>query len=92
MVFIPPARIGHGSRWVQNHRNDAGLHIANVSGVYYFLLGERSSSLLPPMSSYFYQLLTILLAGFVQAMYALDAADGSADQLSSVSSSVIAPG
>ena len=91
-MFIPPTRIGHGRRWVQNHRNDAGLHLANVSGVYHFFLGERSSSLLLPMSSYFCQLLTILLAGFVQAMYALDAADGSADNLGSVSASVIAPG
>jgi len=39
----------------------------------------------------FHQLLTILLAGFVQAMYALDAADGFTGNLGSVSSSVTAP-
>jgi hypothetical protein len=38
----------------------------------------------------FRQLLTILMAGFVQAMYALDAADGSADNLGDVSQSVVA--
>jgi len=37
----------------------------------------------------FHQLLTILMAGFVQAMYALDAADGSTDNLGNVSSSVV---
>lgn len=55
----------------------------------FFLVSDRVlCSLLCP--HIFRQLLTILLAGFVQAMYALDAADGNADNLGNVSSSVVA--
>jgi hypothetical protein len=54
MVFIATARIGHGRRWLQDYRNNADLHFANVPGVYYFLLGECPCSLLPPMSSCYF--------------------------------------
>jgi len=56
----------------------------------FFLVSARVLRSLPCPHA-FHQLLTILLAGFVQAMYALDAADGSTDSLNAVSSSVTVP-
>jgi hypothetical protein len=91
-VFIPTARIDHGRRRFQSYWDNADLHLSHVARVYSFLLGELSYFSRPPYCPHsFHQLLTILLAGFVQAMYALDAADGMADNMSSVSSSVNAP-
>ena len=59
------------------------------STIFFLVSARLHRSVMSSCPHVFHQLLTVLLAGFVQAMYALDAADGLADNLNSVSSSAI---